>query len=57
MKKIYQMPVIRWVEAKTEQMVAVSKLEDGFKQSEAPETNATEGNLSRHFSGWDDDED
>jgi hypothetical protein len=56
MKKIYQMPVIRWVEAQTEQMIAASNPEDGFKQSEAPETTATEGNLSRHFSGWGDDE-
>ncbi len=56
MKKIYQMPLIRWEEAQTEQMIAASNPEDGFKQSEAPETTATEGNLSRRFSSWDDEE-
>jgi len=56
MKKIYQTPAVRWMEAQTEQMIAVSVVENGFKQSEAPTTDATSGNLSRQTTVWGDDE-
>ena len=56
MKKIYQMPAVRWMEAQTEQMIAVSAVEDGFNQGSAPETNAISGNLSRQYSAWGEDE-
>jgi len=56
MKKIYQMPAVRWMEAQTEQMIAVSAVEDGFNQGSAPKTEATSGNLSRQFTVWGDDE-
>jgi hypothetical protein len=56
MKKTYQMPAVRWMEAQTEQMIAVSVIEDGFNQTSAPPTEATSGNLSRQFTVWGDDE-
>jgi hypothetical protein len=56
MKKIYQTPAVRWMEAQTEQMIAVSAVENGFNRNSAPETDATSGNLSRQTTVWGDDE-
>ena len=56
MKKIYQMPAVRWMEAQTEQMIAVSVIENGFNQASAPTTEATSGNLSRQTTVWGEDE-
>ena len=50
------MPAVRWMEAQTEQMIAVSVVENGFKQSEAPTTDAPSGNLSRQTTVWGEDE-
>ena len=57
MKKIYQMPTIKWLEAETEEMIASSPLENGFNMDEVDTTNETSGNLSRKgYSVWDDED-
>ena len=57
MKKIYQMPTIKWLEADTEEMIASSPLENGFNMDEVDTTNETSGNLSRKgYSVWDDED-
>ena len=56
MKKLYMAPSLRWMEAQTEKMIAVSLVENGFTKTSASETEATYGNLSRRHSEWDDDE-
>jgi hypothetical protein len=57
MKKTYQMPTIKWLEADTEEMIASSPLENGFKMDEVDTTNETSGNLSRKgYSVWDDED-
>jgi len=57
MKKTYQMPTIKWLEADTEEMIASSPLENGFNMDEVGTTNETSGNLSRKgYSVWDDED-
>ena len=57
MKKIYQMPTVKWMEAETAEMIAASVIENGFSLEAAPETEAVSGNLSRQTSVWGEDED
>jgi hypothetical protein len=57
MKKIYQAPTLKWVEAETEEMIAGSPVENGFSLKTENTTNETSGNLSRRGrSIWDDEE-
>ena len=55
MKKIYQTPETVSVFVKLQQMVAASKIEDGFKTEDIVETEETSGNLSRRRNVWDDE--
>ena len=56
MKKTYQMPTIKRMEAEAEEMMTASGVENGFTIDESmPTTDATQGNLSRK-SVWDDEE-
>lgn len=57
MKKIYQTPETVSVFVKLQQMVAASKIEDGFKTEDIVETEETSGNLSRRRNVWDDEMD
>jgi hypothetical protein len=55
MKRYYQAPYIEYSEFDMQQILAGSP-EHSFNPNEAPETNMTEGNLSRDFQSiWDDD--
>ncbi len=59
MKKIYQAPALKWVEAETEEMMAGSPVpvENGFSLKTENKTDETSGNLSRRGrSIWDDEE-
>ena len=56
MKKQYMAPSLRWTEAQTEQMIAVSLVENGFNKTTVNETEAVSGNLSRQYSAWGEDE-
>ncbi len=59
MKAIYQKPETEMIVVAAQQLMAGSlgNPEDGFDISDAPETGATDGNLSRRHSIWDDEED
>ena len=60
MKAIYQQPTTIVVVLQTQRMIAYSQLKDLVEEGEdldnAPETTEISGNLSRHRSVWDDDE-
>ena len=58
MKKTYQMPAIKWVEAEAEDMLVASQVESGFNMSQPiGTTQETSGNLSRkHNDLWEIDE-
>ena len=58
MKKIYQMPTIKWMEADTEEMMVASIIMPDMTVDleNAEETEDTSGNLSRHNSIWDEEE-
>lgn len=57
MKKIYQAPALKWVEAETEEMMAGSPVENGFSLNTERTTDETSGNLSRKgYSVWDDED-
>lgn len=58
MKKIYQMPTIKWMKADTEEMMVASIIMPDMTVDldNADETVATNGNLSRHNSIWGEEE-
>ncbi len=55
MKKIYQMPEVDILDVITEDMIAASPVENGFKQTKAPDLqeSVTSGNLSRQNDMWE----
>ena len=59
MKAIYQSPKTDIISISLQHMIALSNLEQGQDLGDAPETDATEGNLSRRRrrSVWDEWED
>lgn len=60
MKKAYQIPATDIILVATAQIICGSimpeNVEDGFNTGDAPETDATSGNLGRHNNVWDDEE-